>query len=42
MVVSAPTLEFVDLMEEVVVDNCLMEIVDEIEVTTEVVDTVTE
>ena len=35
-------MELVVRLEEVVVDNCLMEIVEEMEVTTEVVDTVTE
>ena len=35
-------MELVVRLEEVVVDNCLMEIVEEMEVTTDVVDTVTE
>ena len=30
------------MLEEVVVDNCLMEMVEEMEVTTDIVDTVTE
>ena len=38
----SPTVELVVRLEEVVVDNCLMEIVEEMEVTTDVVDTVTE
>ena len=40
--VTPPALELVDMAEEVVVFNCLMEIVEEMDVTTEVdVDTVT-
>ena len=37
----SPNVELVVMREEVVVDNCLMEIVEEMEVTTDVVDTVT-
>ena len=38
----SPTVELVVMLEEVVVDNCLTEIVEEMEVTTDVVDIVTE
>ena len=38
----SPAVELVVMLEEVVVDNCLMEIVEEMEVTTDVVDMVTE
>ena len=39
---SSPTVELVVTLAVVVVDNCLMEIVEDMEVTTDVVDTVTE
>ena len=42
MLLKSPVVEVVDMLEDVVVDNCLTDIVDEMEVTTEVdVDTVT-